>query len=314
MTSTDDSLRACYLNEMIFSTLLLLFTVWRYNKTSSTKISSYKSRLRSVGSFFITSSIFSTCMCNIIIWYLSGYIKLDKYKFERDGFINQTFNLTYKDVQINLCTLLYVVYMISKILRMSAVFMLIGLWGPCLHSYINTERYDSTYIRYSIFDSKNLFKTSIVTFSKLYSVFRIPVLIFLYFNLKELNPSTTVFFESLFLSAEIYFCLGLFLVLQTKHNFLIGYKGVDTISLLSMCLGIYGFLNYTINSLTFPFVVSPTSRQVVQSLVFGLRLIIDILIVNMFCPLNGQVFDEVENRKEKGIEFTSESRDIILYQ
>lgn len=103
-------------------------------------------------------------------------------------------------------------------------------------------------------------------------------------------------------------------MLRTKHSFLSGYKGMDTFSLMGLCLFIFAFLNYSINTVSFPFMIDDVTYQIRQSLVFALKLVIDILVVTMICPLTGQVFDEVEPKKEKEVEISYTSNEVVLYQ
>jgi hypothetical protein len=319
MAVTEESRRAGYLNEGIFCALLLIFTLWRSSKVSKTKMSSYKWRLRFLGSFFIIGSVLGTFIYSSLVWFLSRHMSIDKYVFETKGFMNGNYDIYLYTYKINLVELLNVTYMTSKLLRMSAIFTLIGLWGPCIYSFINEgDSIESTsglgQLNGRGFISKDLFQTSIVTFSKIYSILRIPGLILIFYKLRNLDSDKLVFFESFFLGGEIYLCIGLLLVLRTKHSFLSGYKGMDTFSLMGLCLFTFAFLNYSINTVSFPFMIDDVTYQIRQSLVFALKLIIDILVVSMICPLTGQIFDEVETKKEKEVEISYASNQVVLYQ
>ncbi|WUR03032.1 uncharacterized protein VNE69_03244 [Vairimorpha necatrix] len=318
MNITEDIKRSSYLNELIFCAVLLIYSIWRFSKISKIKPNTYKSRMRNVGSFFIISSIISTFSYNMLYWFLSSKIVLDKSDFELVGFLRYSYMVKYREMNIDLSNLLNVTYLFSKIFRMSSIFMLLGLWGPCLYSFINADDirndiYKNAQLHWNLFITRNLFQTSIVSCSKIYSFIRIPIFIFAYNKLRTYGTSSLIFFESFFMSIEIYSCIALFLVLRTKHNFVSGYKGMDTITLLGVCLGLYGFLNYSINCLSFPFAVDYTSHQVIHSLVFALKLVIDLLLVNMFCPMKEQVFDDVENKQEKETRMNFTDRELVVY-
>ncbi|KAF9764453.1 hypothetical protein NGRA_0561 [Nosema granulosis] len=281
-----------YIHEAVFITILMVFAVWRWLKSSFKNSNVFQDKLRTIGSLLMLMSIASSLVYNYLLIFLSSKFEIDKYEFELVGYTN--YEYMFKNV--NLFEVLNVSYLISKILRISSLYMLIGLWGPCLYSYVNNSKYGyevfaSKEINSKIYISKDIFQTSIITFSKVYSVLRIPGIILLYFKIRELGTASIVFFESLIHGSEIYLCIALMLVLKTRHGFLSGYKGLDTISLLGFALGLFGFLSYSINSIAIPFPISDVLFQVKQSLIFALRTTIDLLLVSMFCPIGNQVFD-----------------------
>lgn len=284
--------RMGYIHESVFVTILMMYSMWRWFKCSFKNSNVFKDKLRIIGSLLMLISIMSSVLYNYLLFFLGSKVEIDKYEFELVGYAK--YEYMYRNV--NLFEVLNLTYLISKILRVSSLYMLIGLWGPCLYSYVNNSKYGyevfaSKEINSKIFISKDIFQTSIITFSKIYSVLRIPGTIFLYFKIRDLGVENVVFFESLIHGSELYLCIALMLILKTRHGFLSGYKGLDTISLLGFCVGLFGFLSYSINSIAIPFPISDVIFQVKQSLIFALRTAIDLLLISMFCPIGNQVFD-----------------------
>lgn len=284
--------RMGYIHESVFVTILMMYAMWRWCKSSFKNSNVFKDKLRMIGSLLMLISISSSVVYNYLLFFLTSKFELDKYEFELVGYTQYVY--MYRN--INLFEVLNLTYLVSRILRVSSLYMLIGLWGPCLYSYINNSKYGyevfaSKEINSKIFISKDIFQTSIITFSKIYSVIRIPGTIYLYFKIRDLGVENIVFFESLIHGSELYLCIALMLVLKTRHGFLSGYKGLDTISLLGVCVGLFGFFSYSINSIAIPFPISDVIFQVKQSLIFALRTTIDLLLISMFCPIGNQVFD-----------------------
>lgn len=254
-------------------------------------------------------SILSSAIYNFLLMYLSSQFEIDKYEFELLG--HSKHSLIWRHV--NLFEVLNVSYLFSKVLRISSLYMLIGLWGPCLYSFINKDKFGyevfrSRTINSKIYISKDIFQTSIITFAKIYSILRIPLCTFAYFKMRNLEAKNIIFIESFFLGLEIYLCIGFMLVLKTRHGLLSGNKGMDTITLLGVCLGFYGFFTYSLNNIDIPFPINDLIYQIKQSLMFGLRIVIDCLAISMFCPIKNQIFD---GNDENNSVFFSETKEPI---
>ena len=280
------------INAFVFYTLTFMFTIWRRNKSTITH-NKFKKQIRCLGSFFIFVTIFSSVLYNSIIYYLNDKIDINKYDFELGGFYKKEYFFNFYNFKLDLVEMLNISYMISKIFRMSAVFLLIGLVSPSIYS----------------FNKENLN----MSFSRIYSILRIPLLLFIYYKLKTLDYTKLIFFESFILGAEIYICLVFILMLKTKNKILNNNNNMDTLTLLGVVLFLFSFLNYTINSLALPFTYTTEIYDFKNSLVFALKLIIDIIVVCMFCPLKEQIVNENEVAKEYTIEVGNEMRQMVLY-
>lgn len=281
------------LNSLVFNTLSFIFIIWRRHRSAYTN-NKFKKQIRCLGSFFIFVTIFSSVLYNAIIYYLSDKININKYDFEIGGFYKKEYFLNFYDFKIDIVEMMNISYMISKIFRMSAVFLLIGLISPSIYS----------------FDKGNLN----MSFSRIYSILRIPLLLFVYYKLKSVDYTKLIFFESFVLGAEIYICLVLLLVLKTRNKMLNNYNNMDTLTLLGAALCAFGFLNYTFNSLALPFTYTTEMYDLKNNLVFALKLVIDLIVICMFCPLKEQIVNESESTKEYTIEVSNGTRQIVLYQ
>ncbi|AFN83818.1 hypothetical protein EROM_092040 [Encephalitozoon romaleae SJ-2008] len=197
---------------------------------------------------------------------------------------------------------------------MSSVFLLIGLWGPCAYSVFNGgdrsfDIFKTSSAGTRTFVAKSMFNTSVVTFSKIYAVLRVPALLYYYYSRSKLmGEKTAIFIESFLLGSEVYLSVALLVILRTKHSFLSEYKSLDSTNLLSFCLMFHGFLTYTINTVAIPFQMTELHYQIEQSLSFGARLILDMLLISMFCPIRDQLFDNFPDKYEKNHEITRVAR------
>jgi len=273
----------------------------------------FRGKLRSLGSLFALISIFFSAVCLCLIAYLSMKLGFNKIDVELLGYLDDSYIVKYKDFRVDLVYILNISLIISKVLRMSAVFLLIGLWGPCAYSAFNNGSRNFDIFRTGssntrVFITKSIFNTSVVTFAKVYAILRTPILLYYYYESNLLGEKTAVFIESLFLGSEVYFAVALLIVLRTKHSFLSEKKSLDSTNLLSLCLLFHGFLTYTINAIVIPFEMTDLHYQIQQSLKFGVRLILDMLLISMFCPIKDQLFDNASEKYEKNFEIARISR------
>ncbi|KMV65382.1 hypothetical protein M970_092040 [Encephalitozoon cuniculi EcunIII-L] len=303
-----------YTNEAVFSLLLLMFAVWRTTRSIMPSYNIFKGKLRSLGSLFALASIFFSGVYVCIVAYLSTRLEIDKAMIELVGGLSASHFMRYKAFKIDLVYILNISLVASRVLRMSSVFLLIGLWGPCAYSVFNGGDRSFDIFKTSTsgtrtFVAKSMFNTSVVTFSKIYAVLRAPALLYYYYSRSRLmGEKTAVFIESFFLGSEVYLSVTLLLILRTKHSFLSEYKSLDSTNLLSFCLMLHGFLTYTINTVAIPFEMTDLHYQIQQSLSLGTRLILDMLLISMFCPIKGQLFDNSSDKYEKSLEITRVAR------
>lgn len=310
----DDPKVLSYTNEAVFSVLVLTFAVWRSVRSTVPSYNIFRGKLRSLGSLFALASVFFSAAYICIVAYLCTKLEIDKAGVELSGGLKASYPIRYKDVRIDLVYFLNVSLIAARVLRMSSVFLLIGLWGPCAYSVFNGGDRPFDMFRAGVpgartFVARSMFNTSVVTFAKIYAVLRTPALFYYYYARAGLaGQKTAVFMESFLLGSEVYLAVALLLVLRTKHSFLSEYKSLDSTNLLSFCLMFHGFLTYTINTVAVPFEMTELHHQVQESLGLGVRLILDILLISMFCPIRGQLFDNSSDRYEKSLEITRIAR------
>lgn len=289
-TYTENSKILGYVNEGVFSVLLLGFAFGRTIRSTYPSYNVFRGKLRSLGALFALASIFFSAVYICLIAYLSTKLELDKASIELAGSLRDNYLVEYRDFKVDLVYVLNISLIISKVLRMSAVFLLIGLWGPCAYSAFNSGNRSFDIFRTGssgtrVFIAKSIFNTSVVTFAKIYAILRTPILLYYYYKSGLFGEKTAVFFESFFLGSEVYLSVALLIILRTKHSFLSEHKSLDSTNLLSFCLLFHGFLTYTINTIAIPFEMTDLHYQIQQSLSFGVKLILDILLVSMFCPI-----------------------------
>ncbi|KAH9410771.1 hypothetical protein HK407_11g16650 [Ordospora pajunii] len=312
--SQDDLKSMQYMNEAVFSTLLLVFSIWRSSRSTLPSYNIFKGKLRSLGSLFILTSILFSTVYICTVTYLSTRVDIDKFWVELNGVLDAKYPIKYKSLSVDLVYVLNISLSVSRVLRMSAVFLLIGLWGPCAYSVFNSgERaFDVFRTNMSVvgtFVTKSIFNTSVITFSKIYAVLRTPLILYYYSRPKIGNEKTAVFMESFLLGSEVYLSVVLLMILKAKHGFLSEYKSLDSTNLLSFCLMLHGFFTYTVNTVAIPFEMTELCYQIQQSLNFGTRLVLDMLLMSMFCPIRDQLFDAPsDNKHAKNLEVTRISR------
>lgn len=306
-TYTDNAKVVGYVNEAVFSLLLLGFVIGRTTRSTFPSYNVFRGKLRSLGSIFVLTSVLFSTIYTFLILYLGTRLEFDKSSIELLGGLRDSYFVKYNNLKVDLVYILNVSLETSKILRMSAVFLLIGLWGPCAYSAFNNGNRSFDIFRTGssgtkIFIAKSIFNTSVVTFSKIYAILRTPVLVYYYRKSNLFGDKTAVFLESFFLGGEVYLSVAFLIILRTKHSFLSEHRSLDSTNLLSLCLLLYGFLTYTINTIVVPFEMTDLHYQIQQSLKFGIKLVLDMLLISMFCPIRDQLFDNTPERYEKNFE------------
>lgn len=294
-------------NEAVFTLLLLGFAVGRSARSTLPSYNVFRGKLRSLGSLFTLTSVLFSAIYICLATYLSTRIDLDKTSVEIVGRLRSSYVVKYRDFKIDLAYILNISLVMSRVLRMSAVFLLIGLWGPCAYSAFNSGGQSLDIVRpgssgIRTFIAKSMFNTSVVTFSKIYAILRAPALFYYYCQQGLFEEKTAIFLESFLLGGEVYLAVALLIVLRTKHSFLSEHKSLDSTNLLSVCLLFHGFLAYTVNTVSVPFETTDLHHQVLQSLSFGVKVVLDMLLISMFCPVRNQLFDNVSEKHERCFE------------
>lgn len=295
-----------HVNEAVLSLLLLGYSLARAARSSLPSYNVFRGKLRALGSLFALGSVLASTTYICLVAYLSTRFSVDRHAIELVGSLKDTYSVALRGVRIDLVYVLNVSLALSKILRMSAVFLLIGLWGPCAYSAFNSGGRAIDVLGLSLV--RSVFNTSVATFAKIYALLRIPALVCYQYQSGLLGEKTAVFFESFFLGSEVYLAVGLLVVLRTKHSLVSERGSLDSTNLLSMCLLLHGFLAYTVNTVAVPFEVSVLHHQILQSLKFGVRLILDMLVVSMLCPIRSQLFDAV-SEKSRSLEIARISQE-----
>ncbi|EPR79995.1 hypothetical protein SLOPH_1795 [Spraguea lophii 42_110] len=309
----SDELIYSNIDEIIFSTFLLSFTIWRVNKSSKVQLlKAFTGNLRSVSVLCFLSSIICLLAYNLLILFLSTYADIDRRQSEDLGTYFGKYVVTVYQREINLVQVLNVCLYLSKSLTTTTLFLMIGLWVPCAYNFAMGKRLDVNRndLNYLFFDDKGLRHTpniesklsnvSVSTFAVLYSFFRIPLTIFIDFY-HFYNEKTTIFYRNFFYSTEIYVVVLLMFVLEIKFYESVKYNdySFDTPNLLLFLLVLDSSLRYTINILAIN-ITNPFIDYLIEKMLFFTFLSIRILIISMLCPLKSQLFDDdLIKKKEK---------------
>jgi hypothetical protein len=308
MEATESSEIYSYVNEAVLTSMVLVFALWRTSRSTLPTYNLFRGKLRSCGTLFAFVSVLCSALYSGLLAFLSTRLPINKSEVELVGRLDETYRIGYRE--IDLVGILNVALVLSGVMRMSAVYLLVGLWGPCAYSAFNNSiAFDlfKTGVT-NIFITKSVFNTSIITFAKIYAFLRTPALIYFFFSLKDYSDRRTLFFESFFLGSEVYLAVALLIILRTKHSFLSEQKTLDSTYLLNLCLIGHGFLTYTLNTIAVPFEVSAVQGQILKSFGLALRLALDILLIAMFCPIKSQLFDHIPDKAKESYEITKISQ------
>ncbi|TBU01145.1 hypothetical protein CWI38_2288p0010 [Hamiltosporidium tvaerminnensis] len=318
-TNSDDTAILDFVDDGVFSTIFLVFVLWRIVKSRKFKFSRFfKGNLRSFGIIFLFFSAISKIIYTYIFIYLAKKMIVNKELIDKMGFMKGHSFLYLYNRRFDLVDMFNIGYTLSHVLRISALFLLIGLWLPCAYTFAVKKRKNEIKnlneqkdINLMIFSGnivsispKNIADAvshaSIVTFSTLYAFLRVPLSFIVDYNQKSSFFTATVFYRSVFYGFEIYAAVLFLLILEIKFLSIFRRENsqsradknvVENIHLLLIVLLLHSTLKYTINIIAMPIEMGEITLHVIKKIGNVVELILDVLLITMFCPLPTQIFE-----------------------
>jgi hypothetical protein len=308
-----------YIDEAAFVFLIFLFMVWRISKSDNYRFSRiFKANIRCVGIIFLFLSGASSVVYYGVLIYLSNFFNIDKSHVERLGALMQHFFVEMFDRKIDLVSIMNISLSFSQIFRVSAIFLLIGLWLPCAYSFAIRKKENEDYFRRendinllifsqndALYTHKNLANAishaSIVAFATLYAFIRIPPTLLMDLNKFYTNERMAIFYRSAFYGSELYLCALFFVILKTR--FLSNLQNthqrqrcrdkgmVENLNLLIIILAIDAFVRYYFNIISIPIELNGLIIHILKKVAFITQLSLYILMTTMFCPLPAQIYE-----------------------
>ncbi|KAM0686595.1 hypothetical protein COBT_002181 [Conglomerata obtusa] len=315
----QDSLIIEYIDECVFLSLIFLYTFWRMFKSENfSLIKLFKGNMRTIGIFFLMFSSIATIIYSGTIVYLSNFYEIDKSYLEKVGHLEGIHLFTLYNRKIDLIQVLNIALSYSHILKMSALFILIGLWLPCAYTFaisnkeMNNQMQTENDLNLLFFSGKEsltsqknlaeaLSHATIITFSTLYAFLRIPLSGIFDLNYNYMPEKTMIFYRSVFYGSEIYVCVLFFLILETRFLGILQKttsrnraekKPVEHVNFLIILLVLDAFMRYYINIINIPIDLNKLTLHVMKKITFITQVTITLLLTSMFCPLSEQIYEK----------------------
>lgn len=287
--------------------------IWRIFKSEHFSIIRlFKGNMRTVGIYFLLLSGLSTIIYNAAIVYLTKYYDIDKGYLEKVGHLEGTHILQIYGRKIDIIMLLNWTLTFMNMFKVTALFILIGLWLPCAYNFA-TKKSENVFpteseINLNLYSHNNLREAishaSIITFSSLYAFLRIPLVILLDINYNYAPEKTMIFYRSVFYGSELYLTVLFFLILETRFISTLfnkdkeNKKTVENVNLLILLLTVDSFIRYYINIIAIPVEITSFSEHILKKIGFATQATILILLVNFYCPLPLQIYENTESNEK----------------
>ncbi|ELA46325.1 hypothetical protein VCUG_02170 [Vavraia culicis subsp. floridensis] len=289
-----------HVDEGILSFLLCSFCIYRIimNKNGSF--------LRKTGISFFMLSVCSLCIYMFLLIFLGTQMAVSRQEIETIGYLDGEYLYKIGNKMVNIVQLVNVSYSLQHIFRTSAIYMLIGLWMPCVSAYALKRRSklkDHFSLLFLEENRKHQMKKfrrtitheSIITLSIIYGFVRIPFAFFIDFYHQD-KARASVFFRSIFYGFENYLCAFFLLILQIKFFSTTEFDGEDSrstenLNILVFALLTNTFLKYTLHILSVPFSISDMSDYVLQKCECISLIIVYLVMSTLLCPLGTQVLE-----------------------
>lgn len=253
------------INTTVITSVLGLYIFFRSFVSIIPSVNFIKGKFRFVAGLFLKIAIFSSVVYEITIYLLSTKFKINRIELELSKNFQEHHQISYGGFTVDLAFLMTTSLKITEIMFMSSIFLCISLMAP------------SPELTY--FFNLNV---SIISFSRLWSIFRIPTI---YYSSKLnliMDEKAALFLKLLFCGIEVCIASSFAFILGFKNNTL---KNLHTDSFFfSSCLMSYGFLKYFINIIDFPFKLNSEIVKLIFSVQFVLLNAIYLQITSLIFP------------------------------
>lgn len=293
-----------YINSSLISTLFVFFSFWWITKIASIKNIPRKT-IRIIAILFYFTSAISMFICDWLLIYIATQMELNKNTVEKLGYLEGTLIIAYK--QINLVEIYNVLLFIGQILKISTVFLLTASWVPFPFRKSGTQ-----------IDKDNkkeilskLSEASLISFTKYYAFFRLPVFIFFRTYQHLFDNDTILFLRSVIFGSEMALCALFLVILKTKYQGILSHETEDLkgnyggINILIMVLIFDSFFNHILHTLSIPLVFNELTAFIIEKLGFLSEMLCNITLLTLLCP---------QHKEEKVLEKAKYSKvDIVPF-
>lgn len=272
-----------YIHTSLITTLYIVFALWWIIKIASIRNAPRKG-LRIVANLLYFVSAFSLFICDWLVIFIATQMELNKNTVEKLGYLDGVLIISSKE--INLVEIFNLLLFVGQILKISTIYLLTASWVP--FPFLKSKSQLDT-------DTKNqllhrLSEASIVSFTKYYAIFRIPVFVFLRMYQHLFDNDTILFLRSVIFGCEIMLCALFLVILKTKYQSILnhehdGIKGsYGGINILILVLILDSFFNHILHTLSIPLVLSELIAFIIEKLGFLSQLLCNIVLLTLLCP------------------------------
>ncbi|ELA41265.1 uncharacterized protein VICG_01638 [Vittaforma corneae ATCC 50505] len=245
-------------------TMVCLYIFFRSMSSTTPAINLIKGKFRSVTGLLLKLSIFSSTVYSIVLYYLSTKFQIDKIALELLQTFDKHYVVNYREYSIDLGLVLVSALKLADILFTSCIFFCISVIAP-------STKY-----------STSTFSNTISIASKLWAVFRIPIVYYADGLGMLINEKLALFMMLVFFNIELMVAAFFVLFLRLRSTGL--KKSHSDAGFLSLCLFLYGFLKYSINFIDFPFKIDSNILGLIYSFQYALSISIYLLMAGIVFP------------------------------
>lgn len=258
------------INSTVITSVIGLYIFFRSFISVIPSVNFIKGKFRFVAGLFLKIAVFSSVVYEIAVYLLSSKFKINRIELELSKSFQEHYQISYNGFTLDVAFLMITALKITEIMFVSTIFICISLMAPSPES--------------SYFFNLNV---SIISFSRLWSIFRIPTI---YYSSKLnliMEDKAALFLKLMFSGIEICVASLFVFILGFKNKNL---KNLNTDSLFfTFCLLSYGFLKYFINIIDFPFKLNSEIVKIIFSIQFVLLNAIYMQMTSLIFPRKSNV-------------------------
>lgn len=282
--NTADLEKEIYQTELVinlYSTVIVflavLYILRRLFKSTTPSINFIKGKLQTLGAWILQFSVFFYLLFNVLITYLSQKLGLRRIEIELSKYVAVSDIKSIKNYNLDLSELMVFSLKFYEILLGTSLFILISTLIP---KEIKTNYYE-------IYDENNnkiKNKTSLRTFSLLWAILRIPILLYLDTFRKIYEIQIFVFVSEVFLAIEFVTIGIFFLIIKSKYKMKSLETPTEKINLMFFTCFVFGIFKHIVNLIDLPFQLAEIHFHVLGALQFALQLGLFLLTSSIYFP------------------------------
>lgn len=299
-------MHASHVDGSILSFILCTFCIYRVLRSRKSSF------LRKTGMAFMVVSVCALCAFSFLLVMVGSTGGEDILAdIKRVGYLDGVYVYRLANHSVDVVRLINVCYTLQHTFRTSALFILIGLWLPCVSAYAYRRRSRlKDHLSLLLLDGsrksqlrhfrKTVTHESITTFSVLYGLMRIPLSLFIDFYRPD-RERATVFFRAIFYGFECYLIAFFILILQIRFFSTAAVddedaRSTESLNMLVLALVANTFLAHTMTILSLPFAISTLTEYVLDRIEEYTLATVYLVMVTLLCPLTAQVLERDSNK------------------